>query len=88
MDSIPSKTTLIALVGPGNKGRMRFGGGIRVSGQLDVANQSSLLCRSAALVLSGSKMAVMVNFLLQNASLREIEDRWAAGKGPLAVEFR
>ncbi len=24
----------------------------------------------------------------QNASLREIEDRWAGGKGPLAVEFR
>ena len=25
--------------------------------------------------------------LILNASLREIEDRWAGGKGPLAIEF-
>ena len=25
--------------------------------------------------------------MILNASLREIEDRWADGKGPLAVEF-
>ena len=25
--------------------------------------------------------------LILNASMREIEDRWAGGKGPLAIEF-